>query len=76
MNSHTVLWRLKGEIVSDVECAIASPRSNTYVLTVCRADDTMLNETYPDLQSATVRAKELHTRLAKHGWHLTPPARA
>ena len=76
MNSTKVLWRLKGQIVSNVECAVASPRSNTYVLTVSRADDTMLNETYPDLQSATVRANELRTRLAKHGWYLTPLMRA
>ena len=72
---HSVLWRLKGETVSGVECAVASPRSDTFVLTVSRADDTMLNETYPDLQSATVRANELRTRLAKHGWHLTTLSR-
>jgi hypothetical protein len=76
MNSSKVLWRVKGETVSDVECAVASPRSKYYNLTVSRADDTMLNETYPDLQSAIVRADDLRTRLAKHGWHLSAPARA
>lgn len=69
--SHKVLWRLSGETLRDVECVVASTRTKEFVLTVGRANDTLLNEAYPDLQSATARADELRTRLVKNGWCLT-----
>jgi hypothetical protein len=73
--SPKVLWRLSGETLRDVECVVASTRTKKFVLTVSRAKDTMLNEAYPDLQSATARADQLRTRLMKNGWRLTAVTR-
>ena len=67
-----LMWRLHGETAKDVECFIRPGPSRILVLTLVRDNETLLHETYPDQQSAVVRASELRDGLLTRGWTFVP----
>ena len=63
-----LVWRLERSAVRDVQCWITEAPSALLALRVIYGDETMLDEMYPDIETARARADSLRNDLVKAGW--------
>lgn len=60
-------WRLRNSKSTCVECRISCTASNLYALTVVSGSETFLEEIYPDVTTAMMRATQVRDRLMSSG---------
>ena len=61
------MWRLRSATTNRaIECRIETRRPKLFTLHVMWGSESLLEETYPDSESARARATELRNRLLKH----------
>ena len=68
------VWRLRGLALRDVQCWVAQQQYQLFTVRVIHGDETMLDEMYPDLESALARADRLRAHLAGAGWNVIAAA--
>ena len=61
-------WQLHRETAVGAECFLRRSPSGLFVVSVVWLGETLLSESYPDLEAATFRANELRAGLLKYGW--------
>jgi hypothetical protein len=66
-----LVWRLEGTALRDVRCWILETQSGGVAVRVIHGDETMLDEMYPDKQTAMARAERLESDLVNAGWSVT-----
>jgi hypothetical protein len=64
----TVLWRLRGDTLRNIVCLTYTTASGLVALHITLERETLLEETYPDVRSATNRATAIRDSLVRDGW--------
>jgi hypothetical protein len=64
----TVLWRLRGDTLRDIVCLTYTTASGLVALSITLERETLLEEIYPDVRSATTRAAAIRDSLVRDGW--------
>lgn len=70
-----LVWRLAGSVVRDVQCWVIKAHSDLIAVRVIYGDETMLDEMYPDIQTALARADRLRSDLVAAGWSVMHTSR-
>jgi len=63
-----LVWRLQRSAVRDVQCWVVEAPADLIAVRVIYGDETMLDEMYPDIQTAIARACRLRSDLVSAGW--------
>ena len=64
----TVLWRLRGDTLRNIVCLTYRTASGLVALRIALERETLLEEIYPDVRSATNRAAAIRDSLVRDGW--------